>query len=140
MSIQRSPEIEYAPKASSHGSYRISRVLPLGSQTPSLSASSTTEVQFEIPNKVYNLSKSSLDFEMQVLEGTTASTVNRLHNNGLVMLDRVSLYDRSGVYLMDITNANSYTNCINQYVTGLEDMSSRDSSRGGATQAASRGS
>jgi hypothetical protein len=138
MSVQRSQEIEYAPKASSHGSYRMSKVLPLGNTTATLAASSTTEVQFEIPNKVYNLSKSSLDFEMQILEGTTASTVNRIHNNGLAMFDRVSLYDRSGVYLMDITNCNTYSNCLNQYVTPLDKMLTSDSSRGGATQALSR--
>ena len=90
MSIQRSPEIEYAPKASSHGSYRVSRVLPLGNTTATLAASSTTEVQFEIPNKVYNLSKSSLEFEMEFTESATTSAINRLHKNGLTMIDRVS--------------------------------------------------
>ena len=89
MSIQRSPEIEYAPKASSHGSYRMSRVLPLGNTTATLAASSTTEIQFEIPNKVYNLSKSSLDFELRAAESATTSAINRIHTNGLVMFDRI---------------------------------------------------
>jgi len=138
MSVQRSQEIEYAPKSSAHGSYRISKVLPLGNSTATLAASSTTEVQFEIPNKVYNLSKSTLDFEMQLAESATGSAINRIHNNGLVMFDRVSLYDRSGVYLMDLTNCNSFSNCVNQYVTPLDKMLSNDSSRGGATQALAR--
>ena len=136
--INRQDEIDFASKMSSHGSYRISKVVPLGNTTATLAASSTTEVQFEIPNKVYNLSKSSLDFEMQYAESATGSAINRIHNNGLVMFDRVSLYDRSGQYLMDITNCNTYSNCLNQYVTPLDKMLSNDSSRGGATQALAR--
>ena len=138
MSIQRSPEIEYAPKASSHGSYRMSRVLPLGNTTATLAASSTTEIQFEIPNKVYNLSKSSLDFELRVAESGTTSAINRVHTNGLAMFDRMSLYDRSGVYLMDITNCNTFSNCTNQIVTPLNGMLTNDKALGGATQAAAR--
>lgn len=138
MDIKRSPEIDYAPKASSHGSYRISKVLPLGNSTATLAASSTTEVQFEIPNKVYNLSKSTLDFEMRLVESGTSSAVSRIHNLGLSMFDRVSLYDRSGVYLMDVTNCNYYTNAVGQYVTPIDELLTNDSSRGGATQALAR--
>lgn len=135
LSIEKGQEIDYAPKASSHGSYRNSKILPLGQTSATLSATAHTEVTFELPNKCYNLSKSSLDFKMQFLESGTSSAYNRVHQSGLIMLDRVSIYDRSGVYLMDLNNTGTYSRCVTQLATPLEEMLSNDSSRGSQTAA-----
>jgi hypothetical protein len=133
-----SSAIQFAPKAIAHGSYRMSRVLPLGNSSVILAASSTSEIQFEIPQKCLNFSKSQLNFEMVALESATTGAVSRLHALGLTMIDRVSLYDRSGVYLADVTQCNQYTRSINQFVTPLVDMLENDSSKGGATQTLAR--
>lgn len=133
-----SQEISYAPKRSEHGAYRMSRVLPLNGQTATLSASSTTEVLLEIPNKVVNLSKSSLEFEMQVAEPTTASAITRLHALGLTMIDRCSLYTREGVYLADVNNCGQYTRAMNPYLTKLQELIQADDARGAATSAAAK--
>ena len=133
-----SPAINYQEKESNHGSYRMSRVLPLGNSNVTLQASSTSEIQFEIPNKVYNLSKSQLNFEAAFLESGTASAINHIHTLGQTMIDRISLMDRGGKYLCDVTDCNQYTRAVSQYVTPLANMLENDSSRGAATQAASR--
>ena len=55
MSMQFSDELVYSKSISAHGNYKYFRILPLGSaQNPSLSLTSTTQTQFELPNNVMN--------------------------------------------------------------------------------------
>ncbi len=56
-------EIDYKVRSYSYPKYKFSRVLPLsGSTTLAVGATSQQEVQFELPKKVFNLSKSLLEY------------------------------------------------------------------------------
>ena len=136
MSVRRSQEINYQQPSAAHGAYRMSRVLPLGSQSATLSASSTTETLIEIPAKPMNLSKSAIEFTMVCDESATASAVGRLHSYGLTMIERASLYTRNGVYLADLNNCPEFTRTLNPYLTKMADFLEHDSSRGATGVAA----
>ena len=65
MSQIHSEELVYSQTISSHGNYKYLRVVPLGNgQTPTLSATSTTQTSFELPNNVINLALSKLCFDL----------------------------------------------------------------------------
>ena len=67
MSQVVSEELVYSQTTSSHGNYKYLRIGPLGiGQTPTLSATSTTQTTFELPNNVINLALSKLCFDLLV--------------------------------------------------------------------------
>ena len=60
-----SDELVYSKTISAHGNYKYLRVVPLGNgQTHTLSATSTTQTSFELPNNVINLALSKLCFDL----------------------------------------------------------------------------
>ena len=60
-----SEELVYSKGISSHGNYKYLRIVPLsGGQNTTLSLTSTVQTQFEFPNNVINLSKSTLCFDL----------------------------------------------------------------------------
>ena len=103
MSTIISEEISYGKSVSAHGNYKYLRVTPIGSsaQTPTLSTTSTTQTQFELPNNVLNLSRSKLCFDLNIAR-SAANNFNMLYGNALSLIDRITLLSRSGVILADI--------------------------------------
>ena len=65
-SIEVSSTIDYSNKSALHSSYRWVKLTPVGGsgQSATLSTSSATIVNFEIPNNCMNLSQSKLSFDM----------------------------------------------------------------------------
>ena len=103
MSMQFSEELIYSKSISAHGNYKYLRVVPLGStQNPTLSLTSTTQTQFELPNNVMNLSLSKLCFDLVIPSTTGLVTFNNMYANALSLIDRITLTSRSGVVLADI--------------------------------------
>jgi hypothetical protein len=131
--METSPEIDYSSRVASHGSYRQNRVLPLNQSSVPLNPSSSTETQIEFPNKVFNLAKSSLDFNVEI--PATAARYTYTHKLGQSMIERISLYTREGIYLADLTSAFEFTNAVSPYVEKLDDLMDKDSNRGAATAA-----
>lgn len=131
-----SPEISYSPKEAVHSSLRMSRVLPLGNLNETLNSSSVTQSLFEVPAKCFNPAKSTLEFQLQALESSTTSVINRLHTIGTSMIDSISLYTRSGTKLAEIENCAEYTKVKLPVITKLQDFLNNDTSLGGATAAA----
>ena len=90
MSMQFSEEHNYAKGISAHFNYKYLRIVPLGSggQNPTLSLTSTTQTQFELPNNVINLSKSKLCFDVNI--GTPGGTIcNTVHGNALSLINEI---------------------------------------------------
>lgn len=134
MSVRQSSELNFTSDLAQHGSYRQSRVLPLGEASATLATGSTTEFQIEIPNKVYNLSKSTIDFKMSI--AATDGDFSKVHKLGaLNMFDRISLYTREGVYLTDVVNAADYSRIVTPYVTKMSDFLTNEKSLGGTSEA-----
>ena len=137
MSVSQSSELNYNTEIAQHSSSRMSRVLPIsGNGDITLQTGSTQEITFELPNKVYNLARSSLDFNMNV--PLTATKVNSIHSLGTSAIDRFSIYTREGIFLTDMVNFAQFSRVVTPLVTKHDDFMDNDSSRGAATEAAAK--
>ena len=121
-----SPAIKYPqlPPQANHGSYSFTRILPQGQSSAQLNTSSQQEVLLDLPNRVMNLSRSTLDFDLDI--PALALHTKRLLTVGQSAIERMSLYTRSGVYLADITSCGIYTRCVTPYVTSHSQLQSAD--------------
>ncbi len=126
--VTTDPAIDFKPKVYEHPSYRYNQLLQVtGGQTQPLSTSAITWSNFELPTRVFNLSKSILSFRLDqtVVSGvavTGGTDINSyIFAQGLPMIDRLSLYTRSGQYLCDLVNCNFYTNLVAPYTTSKAD-------------------
>ena len=136
MSMQFSEELVYSKSISAHGNYKYLRIVPLGSaQNPVLSLSSTTQIQFELPNNVMNLSKSKLCFDVLVALQGSLSKFSNIYGNALSFIDRITLTSRSGVVLCDIPNTHIFGNMISSVNTKLSDLMSKNTLNSGITMA-----
>ena len=103
-SIEVSSTIDYSDKSALHSSYRWMKLTPVGGsgQSATLSTSSATIVNFEIPNNCMNLSQSKLSFDM--LFAAAPALTHSVDALGLSLFDRISLSTRSGVVLASADN------------------------------------
>ena len=123
MSMQFSEELIYSKGISAHGNYKYLRIVPLGSaQNPVLSLSSTTQIQFELPNNVMNLSKSKLCFDVLVALQGSLTKYSNIYGNALSFIDRITLTSRSGTILADIPNCHIFGNMVSAVNTKLSDI------------------
>jgi hypothetical protein len=137
MSVSQSSELNYNAEIAQHSSSRMSRVLPIsGTSDITLSTGSTQELTFELPNKVYNLARSSLDFNLNA--PLTTSKANCLHSLGQSAIDRISIFTREGVFLTDMVNFAQFSRVVTPLVTKHDDFMDNDSSRGAASEAAAK--
>lgn len=127
---QTDSSIDYQTTIADHGSYRFNRVYSLNGQTVT-PTSSIVENQWEIPQKVFNLSKSTLDFQMGV-PGTT-SNYTRLMSLGMSMIDSVSLMSREGVEIMRLQHVDMYTRAILPMLSKLQEYLTYEASLGAIT-------
>ena len=132
--VLTSPAIRYplVSPQSNHGSYSMTRVLANGSSEAQLNDSSQQEVLIDLPNRVMNLSKSSFDFDLQI---PAAAGTTRLLTVGQSAIERISLYTRSGVYLVDVPNTGIYTRAVTAYVTRHDDLQSAEKTQMSSTEA-----
>ena len=128
MSMNFSEELIYSKTASAHGNYKYLKIVPVGStQNPTLSLTSTTQTQFELPNNVINLAKSKLSFDLQLPISTNFSN---LYANALGLIDRKTLTSRSGTILADIPNTFIFGSLVSNVNTKLTDLMSRTANSG----------
>ena len=111
-----SETIDYTKKQYMHSSYRWMKLTPVGGsgQSATLSTSSATIVNFEIPNNVVNLSASKLVFDLLLSVAGTTHCVDAL---GLSLFDRITLSTRSGVVLANCDNMGQFTHLITKLKT-----------------------
>lgn len=121
----QSSELNYTPVMANHSAPRMSRVYPLNPpQSPFNMSTVAQEVQFELPNKVYNLARSNLEFKINVASAG-AGRSNALHLSG-VPIDRISLFSREGVYLCDMPNFQQLSKAVTPYLTCRENSKNCD--------------
>lgn len=112
------PAIDFTQSAYSSGSYHYRKLLPL--QTITLSPTSITECVFELPNTVYNLSKSSLNFDISI--AATANWFKFLHNGFCSPIDSIDLSDAAGTKLVDLREVAYFTKTVWGPCTSREDF------------------
>ena len=114
--------IDYSKKASFHSSYRWSKLTPIGisSGTVTLNTSSSTIINFEIPNNAVNLSQSKLNFNLTLPSG--GATVHTLDALAGSLFDRVQLSTRSGVVLAQVENMGQFAHIISKVKTKFTEL------------------
>ena len=118
------PQVEYVKKILLNPSYRISKLIPLTGQGLTLGLSSTMNAQFEIQTNVMNLSRSRLTFDITV-PWSIATVYNWIQADPLALFDRVQLYTRGGVQLIDLQGCNNFSALVTPYKTKLQDLLQR---------------
>jgi hypothetical protein len=113
---QISETVDYTKKAFLHSSYRWIKLTPVGGsgQSATLSTTSATIVNFEIPNNVMNLSQSKLAFDMLIAASATAANATAVDALGLSLFDRITLSTRSGVVLANCDNMGQFAHLISK--------------------------
>lgn len=120
-------EIDYRPKTYEHGTYRFNRLLPVqGPLNVPLSATNVTTTTIELPAKVFNLAKSVLRFTMQSPWQGDSPIGQWFHADTIACIDRLSLFTRSGVYICDLTNFNTYMKVTNKWTQSKEELIAND--------------
>lgn len=126
-----SKELDYKPVSVSHPSYTYSRVTPQVALDPtnSILTAGGQESIFEFSgSKVYNLGKSVLSFSVKP---TAVTTYKWFHADGISLIRQIQLYNREGLYLCDIQQANIYTKCINRKGNKISDVQTYDKAEAG---------
>jgi len=118
------PQVEYVKKILLNPSYRISKLIPLTGQGLTLGVSSTMNTQFELQTNVMNLARSRLAFDITI-PYAGAGVYNWCLADPLALFDRIQLYTRSGVSLIDIQGVNNFSSLVTPYKTKLQDLLQR---------------
>lgn len=105
----------------------MSRVLPMSNTSETLLSGSTVTTQIEVPSKVFNLSRSTLDFRMDYLK--TASEYINVYCLG-APIDSIVLQSREGAEIARVDSADIYGSLVLPYLVRLEDFLSHPDSRG----------
>ena len=122
--VEFAPQIDYSKKTLLNPSYRISKVVPLTGMNPILAISSTTNAQFEIQTNVINLSRSRLCFDIQIPAGG-ANNFTWIQADPLSLFDRIQLYTRGGIALLDLQGINNMSALITPYINQTNEFTQR---------------
>ena len=126
MSQVHSEELVYSQTTFSHGNYKYLRIVPLGNgQTPTLSATSTTQTTFELPNNVINLALSKLCFDL-LIPPQADTKRNNIYSNALSLIDRITLSTREGIVLVDIPSTHIFGSLISHINTPSSELLNRN--------------
>lgn len=120
---QISNEVDYKSKLFVKPTYRMSRVLPYtGGQSFNVGTGGGVESTFEIPTKVFNLSRSHLYFTMTAVASGAAGVGNWAFTDCVTPIRQIQLYTRGGIYLCDLDNVPNYTKIVSKPETKLEEF------------------
>lgn len=123
MTSMVSDSLDYATKSISHPTYQYSRIYPQVSIGNGLQVDTTAETTFEIPPRTLNLCKSFLSFTVTVPNMAVAATsFNHIHADGIPHIQTIQLFNRSGLFLANISYLNKYMNTTARYNNKLQDV------------------
>lgn len=136
-SVQKSDALDYKSSSSVQPTYQFLQVFQQSGLTTS-NTTAGTEMLFEIPTKVVNLSKSELVFTATPT-AAAATYYNRLFTSMVPWFNQVQLYTRGGLYLADIRYSNFANTITNKACTSLDEELTNDLTSGGLTRINSDG-
>jgi len=121
MATETAPEIDYAPRQSMHGNPVFMQLKPQnnsGTVTISLGQTVTGPIEFLLPPKVLNLSKTKISFKINIPSVTQATSGHVLQGIVSSIFSRVTLIaQRSNQTLVDISNFDRYINVLRPILT-----------------------
>ncbi len=109
-----SNELDYKILQSSHPTDSKSKILPLsGSQSVTITPSGGQETLFELPTKAFNLSESSLYFNIAT-PAAANTRFNFMTEDTLAPVQQLQLYTRGGRYLCDLNHVANYLRVVSK--------------------------
>ena len=124
-----SPEIDYTNKLSNHSSPLFVKLNPINNVTTfTLSLTSTYgPVEFLIPSKVLNLSRSKMYFDL-LIPAQGAGNFNWLQGNMLTLFDRMVITSQNtNQVLMDIPNFSRFASMTSPILTSRQELHNKSS-------------
>ncbi len=111
-----------------YGTYQLLKINQTsGFQGVTLSVAGGEESEFEIPAKVFNLSKTKIQFTLTPASPPVAAvSYNWMFAEEVPIIRQIQFYTRSGTYFVNVPNCNKYLNMILRRETKLEDLLKRD--------------
>ena len=119
-------QLDYKVEQFAGPKYKYTRVVPLsGSQTVTMTASSTVEVIWEIPRNVLNFSKSYMSGTINIpAAGGVLSTW--MYADTIPFITELELQTRSGIKLVSIPQFGQYIKIIRKLGTCYKEYASND--------------
>ena len=112
------------------GQYQLMKIIQqTGGQTVnggSPITSSGVESVFELPPRVYNLSKSILSYTTNLTVAAPATSQNLAFADCISEIRQIQLYTRGGLFLADIQFANNYSDAILRHETKFNEYIDND--------------
>ncbi len=119
-------QLDFAKYEYAAPKYKYTKILPLtGTQTYSLPLASNTEVLFEIPSIVMNLSESYLYAQVAIPQQAVGN-FSWIHSDGMPFIESIELTTRSGVILCQIPNFQKYCKVMRKLHTKKSEFESSD--------------
>jgi hypothetical protein len=121
--VRYDEEISMARSTINYPLYKQLRLVPnSGTSTVTLNETSQQEITFDIPAVVFNMAQSSLNFVVTITQA--GALLPAMHTLGVAPIERMSLYTRSGLYLVDIPNFANYTHSVMPLHTPIDKKNS----------------
>lgn len=126
-------EINYNSFAMEHGTYMHMRMIrQVGTQTENNITTNAPEAVFEMPPRVYNLSRSYLYYTVTPnAPGGGGGRMNYVFNDTCAEIRQVQVYTRNNLLLVDINNVNNYVQSVLRHETKFEDAVDNDTATDG---------
>lgn len=117
--------LDYKKLDYSHSTIAYQRILPTQSGPVVIAPTSETEMFFDIPARVFNLSKSMLVGSASVA-ASGAGNMNWMFEDSISLIKTVELYADNGTYMMQLPNAQNYTHIVRKVETSFQEFESQD--------------
>lgn len=124
------PETTYNTSKEVYGSaLRATKINPAVNPSTTLSATATTNVQFELPNAtIGNLSKSTLEFRLSFAD--VAGQITRMHSFGMSPIRSVKLGAVGNKAIHDVQDVDKYTRAVYPLLMPAKEFQSHEANRG----------
>lgn len=115
---------DYSTHGYQHSEYKMLKVAPISNGPVNLANTSTIETPIDVPNEVYNLSRSYLTFTLTV--PPTANTYINFYNNFASVLKSLAFTQQGGTPLANIDFLQNWLSIAAMYDTKFEDLLNKD--------------
>ncbi len=132
--------LQYENKNVSHSTYKPTKIISKSGTSIALSSSNNTEVIFEITPKCMNLSKSTLDFQLQYITTTSGATKNEyFFTLGQIYISSIALRTRDGTELVSLDNIDIVSKAEALYINKMDKFLTFPRNCGGTTSQVAQG-
>lgn len=126
------PAINFKTYKSVSSNYRFNKVYldNIGNSQITLDPVSSQTLQFKLPAKVYNLSKSFLTYNINFASAGASGANYAFADVGLEMAQSITFGNSAGMNVVDVNHVNNYLSVARKIDTSIDDFESSDITEG----------